>query len=288
MKRIVIYLLIFSAICTAMAQTQYGTASFYGLAFHGKPTASGHIYSQNELTAAHKTLPLGTVVKVTNIKNKKSVYVKINDRGPYVKGRIIDLSTKAAELLGYRKSGTAYVKVEVIKPEAPPHDVTASVKTTKTNQLAGEDPAGEEAWKSIPTVKDEVPEEGATIVECRKEPASIQAPVEKLPEPQTAMLPSREGALLNRPPYFIVTGTDNSKTGFYGVQLGVFSDASAIFGMMEELQKFKQSLLVQQETVNGKTVFKLYMGKFENRAYADALHLVVCDTYKDAQVLKYQ
>jgi rare lipoprotein A len=95
---------------------QYGIASWYGRDFHGKPTSSGEIYDMYQLTCAHKTLPLGTTVMVTNMENGKSLELKVNDRGPFVKERIIDLSYAAAKILGMWEKGTAYVKVEVIGP----------------------------------------------------------------------------------------------------------------------------------------------------------------------------
>jgi rare lipoprotein A len=94
--------------------TQTGIASWYGPGFHGRLTASGAIYDQHELTAAHQTLPLGTRVMVTNLDNGRSVEVLINDRGPFLKGRIIDLSHAAAQALGMIASGTTPVRVEVI------------------------------------------------------------------------------------------------------------------------------------------------------------------------------
>ena len=91
-----------------------GEASWYGPGFHGKKTASGDIYNQNKLTAAHKTLPLGTKARVTNLDNGNRVEVEINDRGPFVEGRIIDLSRAAAGVLGFVKSGTVPVTIELI------------------------------------------------------------------------------------------------------------------------------------------------------------------------------
>ncbi|MGH8613955.1 MAG: septal ring lytic transglycosylase RlpA family protein [Gammaproteobacteria bacterium] len=91
---------------------QVGTASWYGPGFHGKKTANGEIYNQNKLTAAHRTLPLGAEVEVTNVTNGKAVEVKINDRGPYVGGRVIDLSRAAAIELGMKEQGVAKVKIE--------------------------------------------------------------------------------------------------------------------------------------------------------------------------------
>jgi rare lipoprotein A len=91
-----------------------GTASYYGGKLRGHRTASGERFNQDALTAAHKTLPMGTRVRVTNLRSGESVEVKINDRGPYTRGRIIDLSKGAARRLGMLRSGTAQVRVEVL------------------------------------------------------------------------------------------------------------------------------------------------------------------------------
>jgi len=93
---------------------QQGIASWYGADFHGKQTSSGEIYDMYQLTCAHNTLPLGTIVMVTNLENGRSIELKVNDRGPFVKGRIIDLSYAAARMLDMHEQGTALVKVEVI------------------------------------------------------------------------------------------------------------------------------------------------------------------------------
>jgi peptidoglycan lytic transglycosylase len=94
--------------------SQTGIASWYGPGFHGRPTASTTLYNQNELTAAHPTLPLGSRVLVTNLENGNAAEVTINDRGPFVRGRIIDLSFAAGKLLGMIEPGTVPVRLEVI------------------------------------------------------------------------------------------------------------------------------------------------------------------------------
>ena len=96
-----------------------GTASWYGAYHQGRPTASGAPYDMNRLTAAHRSLPLATTARVTNLANGRTVTVTINDRGPYWHGRIIDLSAKAAQLLGMRRQGVARVKVEVLASDQP-------------------------------------------------------------------------------------------------------------------------------------------------------------------------
>ncbi len=91
-----------------------GLASWYGDKFHGRNTANGEVYDQTQLTAAHKTLPMPVMARVTNLENGKQIVVRINDRGPFVRGRIIDLSSRAAELLDFRNDGVAKVRVEYI------------------------------------------------------------------------------------------------------------------------------------------------------------------------------
>lgn len=93
-------------------EVQYGVASWYGGEFHGRPTSSGEVYDMFQLTCAHNSLPLGTMVMVTNLENGRSVELKVNDRGPFVKERIIDVSYAAARILGMWGKGTANVKVE--------------------------------------------------------------------------------------------------------------------------------------------------------------------------------
>ena len=98
-------------------KTIKGIASFYGLndGFHGQETANGEIFDMNAMTAAHKTLPLGSLVKVTNLENDKSVTVRINDRGPYVVGRILDCSYGVARDLDFVNKGTTTVRIDVIE-----------------------------------------------------------------------------------------------------------------------------------------------------------------------------
>jgi len=106
---------------------EIGIASWYGNEFHGRPTSSGEIFDTNDMTAAHRTLPFGTHVMVTNLDNDRSVVVRINDRGPFVRGRVIDLSYAAARVLGMIGPGTARVRLEVLRGAAPPTGGPAAV-----------------------------------------------------------------------------------------------------------------------------------------------------------------
>lgn len=96
-------------------QTQIGIASYYGKKFHKKRTANGEIFNMYKVSAAHKSYPLGTKVRVTNLENGKSIKLVINDRGPFVKGRIIDLSYRAARKLDFVNQGTTKVRINVIR-----------------------------------------------------------------------------------------------------------------------------------------------------------------------------
>ena len=109
-------ILFLTLILDVSAQVQTGKASFYGDKFEGNPTASGEKYRHSKLTGAHRSLPFGTRVRVTNLANNESVVVTINDRGPFVEGRIVDLSKSAAEKLRFFNQGIADVKIEIVDP----------------------------------------------------------------------------------------------------------------------------------------------------------------------------
>jgi rare lipoprotein A len=106
---------------------QIGTASWYGEYFDGKPTASGEDYDMYDMTAAHPTLPLGSYVRVTNLHNGRAVVVKVNDRGPIVPGRIIDLSYGAAQVLQFEHRGLQKVRIDLVKPRTQHRQVYETV-----------------------------------------------------------------------------------------------------------------------------------------------------------------
>jgi rare lipoprotein A len=125
-----------------------GIASWYGDDFHGWMTASGEIYDMHALTAAHRTLPLGTVVRVRNVVNGRQVTIRINDRGPYVKGRILDLSYKAAQELNMVRDGVAAVYLEVISHEGM-ESITSDRHVLKAREYATTEPAPVETGHSL-------------------------------------------------------------------------------------------------------------------------------------------
>ncbi|MBN1797324.1 MAG: septal ring lytic transglycosylase RlpA family protein [Spirochaetales bacterium] len=115
MKKLILFPIVFLLVVMNVYTDQWGLASWYGGDFHGKKTANGEIFNTNEHTAAHRTLPFNTVVKVTNLYNLKATLVRINDRGPFRKGRIIDLSKAAAADLDMLDSGVIPVRIEIVE-----------------------------------------------------------------------------------------------------------------------------------------------------------------------------
>ena len=109
-----------------MLEVFTGGATFYSDSFHGKKTANGERYNKNEFTAAHRSLPLGTIVRVTNLSNGNNLLVRINDRGPFIKGRMLDLSKAAAKALGFKSRGHDAVVLREVLPARADGELVAS------------------------------------------------------------------------------------------------------------------------------------------------------------------
>ncbi|WP_051279069.1 septal ring lytic transglycosylase RlpA family protein [Hellea balneolensis] len=151
-----------------------GIASWYGDKFHGKPTATGEIYNKNDITAAHKTLPLNSMVHVTNLENGKTLMVRVNDRGPFIGKRIIDLSEAAATMLGTKGKGLGKVRVQYAGP-ADPMAAKRSVPAPRPRQEQA--PQIAEAPRSLPTPAPAPTQEYRPL---------RQQPMEQAPTPYTA------------------------------------------------------------------------------------------------------
>ena len=132
--KIFLFFLFFTILIQANFKVEFGEASYYNDKYQGKLTASGEKFDQNKFTAAHKKLPFGTILLVTNLENKKTVKVRVNDRGPFSPGRIIDLSRIGATKLGYIKKGLTKVKIEVINKDKLPIK-NKFIKKSSTNKV---------------------------------------------------------------------------------------------------------------------------------------------------------
>jgi len=276
-------LLFFLSFCfvTLHAQAEeYGMASYYGDEFNGGATASGEAYDKNKLTAAHKTLPMGTKVRVTRLDSKKSVVVRINDRGPYLKGRIIDLSGRAAASLDMIADGTAEVKLEILGKNGK--------STTKPKVV--QKPVVPKA--TIPVKKPELARTSKpkTTVPPKKKPApATSEPIVITPKGKAKTSATAKPVAVNQetvddaaPEFKLVTGNDYNaydlykvelsrpaKKGF-GVQIGVFSDYDNTMKKVAELQGkwFKNILMSVEKGADGKKKYKIILGPFPDMATA--------------------
>lgn len=153
-----------------------GIASWYGPGFHANQTANGEIYDENDLTAAHKTLPMPSLVRVTNLENGRALVVRINDRGPFVNNRIIDLSRRSAQLLGVEQKGTAKVRVQVLKDESMMLAAQASAKGGDTiSPPPAAAPAGDVVAEALPGSSGQPQAQAATQAPTQVALGNLQA-----------------------------------------------------------------------------------------------------------------
>ena len=271
-------LLFFFSFCflALTAQEEYGLASQYGDEFDGSATASGQAYDKNKLTAAHKTLPMGTKVRVTRLDNKKSVVVRINDRGPYIKGRIIDLSGRAAAALDMLGDVKTEIKLEVVGKNG----------TTKPKPAVVAKPVIPKS--TVPVKKPEVAQTASAkkAVAPKKRPApatTTSEPIVITPKGKTKATTKTKAQVARKaapeedaPEFELVTGKDYNQYDLYkvqltrpakegyGVQIGVFSDYDNTMKRVAELQGqwFKNILMSIEKGANGQKKYKLILGPF--------------------------
>lgn len=251
-----------------------GIASWYGPGFHGKSTANGEKFDQNELTAAHRTLQMPSLVRVTNLDNGRSIIVRINDRGPFKRSRVIDVSAKAAELLGFKGNGTAKVRLEVLKQESLQIAQTARQgMSTKgyevaVNQAGGKAVYQEAAYESASA--EPVSREFLTV------PSEDGAPIRNA-------LPGhmRDGEFYPDP---VVMERPVTATNIY-VQAGAFSVYDNAVKLSSRLSGFS-SATVMPTQVKGQTLYRVRLGPVESVDAADRLLSRVVDSgHRDAIIM---
>lgn len=249
-----------------------GIASWYGPGFHGKHTANGAIFDENRVSAAHRTLPLPSMVRVTNLENGRSLKVIVNDRGPFAHSRIIDVSRRAAQLLGFEVKGTALVRVEVLeaesrklsaavsggpafvqvtKPEPPPP------QTAPTAAVAGEDLSAPPGTASSSVQQADLPRE--------------EAPIER-PEAETSIDTDLEVVPVTPDP-------------------SVFIQAGA-FGQFHNADRARASLsylgpiIVEEITRSSTPLFRVRLGPLKDDERLESLLVAVIEAgYTDAQIV---
>lgn len=282
-----------------------GVASWYGRQFHGRRTANGEIFNMNAMTAAHPTLPMPTIARVTNLSNGKSVIVRINDRGPFASDRIIDLSRRAATELGFRDKGVTRVRVTVLKRESQKlkQGETVTVARVPATREPSYSPSG--APKPVPTVAKPEPE-----VADRTEPAPPPAPVAAKPllraetsdrsakrsavrvtsldeprriEPTSA--PPRLPATTSSRPSTPSPVTYRAATRRIYVQAGSYADRTNAVRASRKLGKVGKTR-VTSVTVNQARFFRVQIGPFQNATDGDRmLSRVVQLGYPNAKIV---
>ena len=234
-------LLSFMTAGVSVAQNaEYGDASYYNDKYHNQSTASGELYDKNAMTAAHKSLAFGTRVRVTRLDNNKSVVVRINDRGPYKPGRIIDLSRKAAEKIDLISDGVTNVKVEILNKEDE-KDLVAT-KTTKTKE----------------TPK---PKAKTKVSATKPKPTKVSQKSKSKPAKYTDGNGFMNG-------YYKVSleRVDSS----FGVQVGTFTNYEYMMNQVAQLHnQWFSDVIVSIGTKEGRKVYKVIVGSLDSREAAD-------------------
>jgi len=251
-------LVILTAQVATATPIEKGLASYYDDSFHGRKTASGEKYDKNQLTAAHKTLPFGTKVKIKNPANGKSVNVVINDRGPYIKGRVIEISKKAAQQIDLVKVTVAPVEITVLSgPDSKP-----AVAAKPTN----EKPAAK-------TVQNKAKEAAKPAKKKESAPAKKEAKKDNLivdaKEMETGGLYKMQVLKLQ-------------PKGF-GVQVAGYSDYQSVVQQLAVFQKnWFKGATVFVDKLNGKPYYKIILGPMNTRDEADSY----CENLKKKYNLK--
>ena len=252
-----------------------GLASWYGEPFHGRSTANGETYDMNVVSAAHKTLPLPSFVRVTNLENGRSMVLRVNDRGPFVNGRIIDVSRRGAQLLGFYEKGTAKVRVTVVQ-DADGGAIVPKPETAPAAQVAvaAAPQAGVQA-EALP------PPSGVRVQAAQpsaprgREPAPVAtaAPREAAPPVAERLARSQD-----------VEVVPVSATGLY-IQAGAFLQYDNANRLSARLSSYGPSRVSNFRT-NGQEFFRVRIGPLQDVAPADAtLEQLLAQGHTDARIV---
>lgn len=262
------FFLISTSIFAQTGFVQEGKASFYADKFEGRVTASGERYSHQKATCAHLSLPFGSLVKVTNLSNNVSMVLRVNDRGPFVPNRIIDLSRSAAEKLGLLPDGLAEVRIELLDeqgnmvPALPQSEPFSAYKTTasetqppKTFEIKPAQPVKEEA-KPEPTKHNPSKPAEAKTPEIKTKSVAVAAA-----QSETAQLSEIEIYTLN---------VEKREKGGFSVQIGSYKELANLLRIAEDLKvSLKKEVIVQVATIGSDKIYRLMVGHFGSRKEAE-------------------
>ena len=236
-------------------QNLKGIASYYANEFVGRKTASGEIYVHEKLTCAHRTLPFGTLLKVTNTTTKKSIILKVNDRGPFSPNRIIDVSKSAADSLGFIKSGTTEVTIELLNTKTEDIVVTPLPQdTTKKSTAISQNKPSE------PFSKNPISEKKDTTLQILKSGSTFYEIIKANPEPLGM-----------------------------GIKLATYTDSKGLLEKANDLrQKYNQPVFIQSvDTQAGGKAYRMFIGRFTDRFKAEDLKKLLQQEFPDCYVITY-
>jgi rare lipoprotein A len=254
-----------------------GIASWYGPDFHMKLTANGELFNQNDISAAHRTLPMPSIVRVTNLENGRSLVVRVNDRGPYVHNRIIDMSRRAAQLLGFEGQGTAKVRVQILAGES--RALAMQLKGGVAVAQAGEPPVSSAPRESIQA--DTLPAPGSK--EKPKPVIVAKAPPPPAPAPAPTPMPAQT------PDPKLLAGQQVQMVAVKATQLFIQAGAFAQYENAHRVSAILSTLgpvtVTQVETPSG-ILFRVRLGPIGNVGDADALlERVIVTGYPAARIV---
>lgn len=246
-----------------------GIASWYGEAFHGKYTANGEVFDLNALTAAHRTLPMPCVVEVTNLDNGRQIRLRVNDRGPYARNRIIDVSRRAAQLLGFEGMGTAKVRVKILVPES-----------IQVASLAGHNGGAPELAGPVPQAVPVTPvaavalppPPGTRYASAQPQQSTLPAPPPRSPPPAVA------------PPLPDKVTTVAVKSSQIYIQAGAFARPDNAVRMKTLLDKLG-TVKVTSTRANGIDLYRVRIGPVKSVDEADALLNRITGTAPEAKIV---
>ena len=267
---LILSILFLSSMSLVAQSEEFGVASFYADAFDGRKTASGEIYDKAKMTAAHKELPFGTMIRVTRLDNKKSVVLRVNDRGPFISGRIVELSKTAAQKVGLIRDGIAEVKVEVVKERDLPKETLTAKSVKKVAPAPREVPKSYDNTATAPIVT--VPESVKVVAQEKK---VAPKPVARKTTPKAVAKPStskREKLVQNpnQDGLYKIQLIRPEKTGF-GVQVASMSDYENVFRQVADLQSdWFKNILISVSEKGTKTNYRIILGPFPDAKTAEA------------------
>ncbi len=247
---------------------QVGIASWYGPEFHGKRTANGAIFDMNALTAAHPTLPMPSQVRVTNLENGRSLILTINDRGPFARGRIIDVSRRAAQLLGFYEKGTARVRVQAVSARDPVRVASAAPEPAPTVPRLAPSPAAPVS-EAAP-----LPPPGPDAAKSAGAPSSSSAP-------SSAAVAARNAAA----PSVGASNIDAVAGRVFYIQAGAFGDLANAKRLRAALERFGR-VRMMRVFVGGRPFYRVQVGPVDSVDAADGLLArIVAAGYRDSHVV---